>query len=81
MLKTLISLFIIALFVYMRLSPYKDKLNQRPLKVYNSLDSCIRPISSIIGKMCKPRQIGVGLYIDISSIILLLILLLILNLT
>lgn len=79
MMKILISLFIVALFIYMRLNPYKDKLNRQSLKIYNSLDACFRPIFSIITKVIKPRQIGIGLQVDLSSIVVLILLLIILN--
>lgn len=79
MIKILISLFIVALFIYMRLNPYKDKLNTQSLKIYNILDACFRPIFSIIAKVIKPRQVGIGLQIDLSSIVVLILLLIILN--
>ncbi len=73
------SIFIVGLFLYSKLLPYKDKLNERYRKTFNFFNSCFSPILNFLKKYIKPFQVGNGLSVDMTQIVLLLLLLLLLN--
>lgn len=75
----LLNVFIIGLFLYSKLLPYKDKLNNQYKGIFNFFDSIFTPVLNFIKKFVKPFQVGQGLSVDLSQIILLLLLLIILN--
>jgi hypothetical protein len=73
------SIFIIGLFLYSKLLPYKDKLNQRYKGIFNFFQSIFSPVFNFLNRFFKPVQVGAGLSIDMTQIILLIILLIIGN--
>jgi uncharacterized protein YggT (Ycf19 family) len=76
---TLFCISIIALFVYSKLTHYKDRLTGSYLKIFSFCEKVFSPILSLLRNIAKPLQVGNGIAIDMSQIILLIILLLILK--
>jgi hypothetical protein len=74
----IIEIFIVSLFLHSKLLPYKEKLNQSNLKIFNFFDNFFTPLLNFLRQMFKPYQIGIGLSVDMSSILLLIIFLVIL---
>ena len=79
MLKILISILIIGLFLYSKLLPYKDKLNPKYKKIFDFFNTIFSPIFNFLKNIIKPFQVGVGLSVDMSQIVLLIIFLMLLN--
>lgn len=75
----IIYVFIIGLFLYSKLLPYKDRLNKKYLGVFNFFNSVFSPILRLLNRFTKPVQVGQGLSVDMSQIVLLMVFLLILN--
>ena len=75
----LISILIIGLFLYSKLLPYKDKLNPQYKKIFDFFNSIFSPIFNFLKNMVKPFQVGIGLSVDMSQIVLLIIFLMLLN--
>jgi len=78
LLVILIEIFIVALFLYSKLLQYKDKLNDKNLKIFNFFNSIFEPILKFLKKIFKPFEVGQGLSIDLSSIVLLIVMLIML---
>ena len=76
----LINILIVGLFLYSKLLPYKDKLNPQYKKIFDFFNSIFSPIFNFLKNIVKPFQVGLGLSVDMSQIVLLIILLLLLNL-
>lgn len=75
----ILNVFIVGLFLYVKLLPYKDKLNNQYKGVFNLFNSVFTPILNFLKKFIKPFQVGQGLSVDLTHIILLILLLLFLN--
>jgi hypothetical protein len=75
----LINVLIVGLFLYSKLLPHKDKLNPQYKKIFDFFNSIFAPIFSFFKNIVKPFQVGMGLSIDMSQIVLLIIFLMILN--
>ncbi len=75
----LLSTFIVGLFLYSKLLPYKDKLNPQYKKVFDFFNSIFSPIFNFLKNLINPFQVGTGLSIDMSQIVLLIIFLFLLN--
>lgn len=75
----LINILIVGLFLYSKLLPYKDKLNPQYKKIFDFFNSVFTPIFNFLKKIIKPFQVGVGLSVDMSQIVLLIIFLMLLN--
>ena len=76
----LISILIVGLFLYSKLLPHKDKLNPRYKKIFDFFNSLFSPIFNFLKSIVKPFQVGTGLSVDMSQIVLLIIFLMLLNL-
>lgn len=76
----LISILIVGLFLYSKLLPYKDKLNPQYKKIFDFFNSIFTPIFNFLKNIVKPFQVGIGLSVDMSQIVLLIIFLMLLNL-
>jgi len=74
-----IVVFIVALFLYSKLLPYKDKLNDRNRKIFNFFDRVFTSLLNFLKQIFKPMQVGQGLAVEMGSIALLVLLLIILN--
>lgn len=75
-----LNILIIGLFLYSKLLPYKDKLNTQYKKIFDFFNSLFTPIFNFLKNFLKPFQVGFGLFVDMSQIVLLIIFLLLLNL-
>lgn len=76
----LISLLIVGLFLYSKLLPHKDKLNPQYKKVFDFFNTIYLPVFNFLKNIIKPFQVGIGLFVDMSQIVLLIIFLMLLNL-
>lgn len=65
--------------MYSKLLPYKDKLNPKYRGIFDFFDKVFTPILSFLKRFIKPFQVGQGLAIDMTQIVLLIVLLIILN--
>ncbi len=74
-LKLVLEILIVGLFLYSKLTPYKDRLNVNHKKVYNFFNSIFKPILSFLSRFFKPFTVGVGLSVDMTQIVLLVIML------
>lgn len=75
----LINIFIVGLFLYSKLLPYKDKLNNRYKGIFNFFNNVFSPVLNFLRKFIKPFQVGQGLAVDMTQIVLLILFLIILN--
>jgi hypothetical protein len=75
----LVSTVIIGLFLYSKLLPYKDRLNLRYKKIFDFFNNLFTPILNFLKGFMKPFNVGQGLAVDMTQILLLVILLLILK--
>ena len=73
LLPILLSLLIVGLFLYSKLLPYKDKLNPQYKKIFDFFNSIFTPIFNFLKNLVKPFQVGIGLSVDMSQIVLLII--------
>ena len=76
LLYILINILIVGLFLYSKLAPYKNRLTGKYLKTFNFFEGIFNPLLSFLKKIAKPAQVGNGIAVDMSQIILLLLLLL-----
>lgn len=75
----LINILIIGLFLYSKLSPYKSRLTGRYLSIYNFFERLFTPLLNLLKKISKPTQVGNGIAVDISQILLLVLFLILLK--
>lgn len=75
----LINILIVVLFLYSKLLPHKDKLNPQYKKIFYFFNRIFSPIFNFLKNIVKPFQVGLGLSIDMSQIVLLIIFLMLLN--
>jgi len=78
-LPILLNVFIIGLFLYSKLLPYKDKLNNRYKGIFEFFNSIFSPVLNFLKRFVKPFQVGQGLAVDMTQIILLILFLIFLN--
>lgn len=74
-----LNTFIIGLFLYSKLLPHKTNLNSKYNGVFSFFNNVFTPIMNFLNKYIKPFQVGRGLSVDMTQIILLVFLLLLLN--
>jgi uncharacterized protein YggT (Ycf19 family) len=79
LLKIFLNVLIVGLFLYSKLLPYKDKLNNKYSGLFNFFNSIFNPVLNGLRSAIKPFAVGQGLSVDMTQIVLLLILLLINN--
>jgi uncharacterized protein YggT (Ycf19 family) len=75
----ILNVLIVGLFLYVKLLPYKDKLKTQHKSVFDFFNSVFTPILNFLRKFIKPFQVGQGLSVDLTHIILLILLLIFLN--
>jgi hypothetical protein len=80
MFKIFIYILIIGLFLYSKLLPHKDKLDLKYKKIFDFFNAIFTPIFKFFTPIFKPMQLGIGLSVDLTQIVLLIILLILLNL-
>jgi len=71
-----INILIVGLFLYSKLLPYEDRLTGQYKQTFNFFKSIFKPVLSLFSGI-KPFQVGVGLAVDMTQILLLIILLVI----
>jgi len=76
LLYILINVLIVGLFLYSKLTPYKNRLTGKYLKTFNFFEGIFNPLLNFLKKIAKPAQVGNGIAVDMSQIILLFLLLL-----
>ncbi|AYN05467.1 hypothetical protein EAG11_15910 [Flavobacterium sp. 140616W15] len=79
LIKLFIQILIIGLFLYSKLLPYKDKLSPQYKKIFDFFNSIFSPIFNFLKTIVKPFQVGIGLSVDMTQIVLLIIFLMLLN--
>lgn len=79
LIKIFIQILIVGLFLYSKLLPYKDKLNPQYRNIFDFFNSIFSPVFNFLKTMIKPFQVGVGLAVDMTQIVLLIIFLMLLN--
>ncbi len=77
--KIFINVLIVGLFLYSKLLPYKDKLNPQYKTVFDFFNSIFSPIFNFLKSFVKPFQVGIGLAVDMTQIILLIVFLMLLK--
>jgi hypothetical protein len=77
--KIFIQILIVGLFLYSKLLPHKDKLNPQYRSIFDFFNSVFSPIFNFLKTMIKPFQVGIGLAVDMTQIVLLIIFLMLLN--
>ncbi|MDR6561295.1 MULTISPECIES: hypothetical protein [Arcicella] len=75
-LHILINILIVGLFLYSKLLPYKDRLGGQFKSAFDFFSSLFTPILNGLKSAFKPFEVGQGLSVDMSQIVLLIILLL-----
>jgi hypothetical protein len=75
LLNIFLNILIIGLFLFSKLIPYKDKLNSNYKGIYIFFDNIFSPIFNGLKSFIKPFQVGNGLSLDMTQIVLLIILL------
>ncbi len=74
-----INILIVGLFLYSKLLPHKDKLNPHYKSIFEFFNGLFSPVFNFLKKKIKPFQVGIGLSIDMTQIVLLIIFLIFLN--
>lgn len=75
----LLNVLIIGLFLYSKLLPYKDRLDQRYKGAFDLFSKLFNPVLNFLRGVFRPAQVGSGLSVDMSQIVLLMVLLLLLG--
>jgi len=78
-LKIVINVLIIGLFLYSKLLPYKDKLNNQYKSIFDFFNKVFAPVLKFLKSFIKPYQVGQGLSVDMTQIVLLILFLVILK--
>jgi YGGT family len=76
MLFILTNVLIIGLFLYSKLLPHKDKLDGQYKGMFVFFSNIFEPILNFMRGFIKNAQVGQGLQVDMTQIVLLIILLL-----
>ncbi len=79
LIKIALIIFVVGLFLYSKLLPYKDRLNDRNRKIFNFFDSIFTPLLNFLKQIFTPMQVGQGLAIEMGSVVLLIIVLFIIS--
>lgn len=75
-LHIIINVLIIGLFLYSKLLPYKDKLSGQFKSAFDFFSSILTPLLNSLKSLFKPFEVGQGLSVDMTQLVLLVILLL-----
>lgn len=75
----IVNTFLVGLFLYSKFLPYKDKLDGRFKGIFIFFNSVFSPVLNFLKRFIKPFQVGQGLAIDMTQVVLLILLLLLLN--
>ncbi len=77
LLKLFIQVLIVGLFLYSKLLPHKDKLNAQYSSIFNFFNSLFTPLLNGLKTVFSPYQVGTGLMVDMTQVVLLIILLIV----
>jgi hypothetical protein len=75
LLQLIIAVFIVGLFLYAKLLPYKDKLSNQYKGAFGFFNSVYNPLLNGLRKYIKPFPVGQGLSVDMTQIVVLILLL------
>ncbi|NII29660.1 hypothetical protein HB364_31565 [Pseudoflavitalea sp. X16] len=75
----LLNILIVGLFLYSKLLPYKDRLDQRYKSTFDFFSKIFNPVLNFLRGVFKPTKVGSGLSVDMSQIVLLIVLLLLMG--
>jgi len=75
-LHILLNVLIIGLFLYSKLLPYRDKLSGQFKSAFDFFSSIFTPLLNSFKSLFKPFEVGQGLSVDMTQLVLLVILLL-----
>jgi len=78
-LYAIINICIIGLFLYSKLVPYKTKLTGHYQRTFLFFEGLFNPLLNLLRKIAKPMQVGNGIAVDMSQIVLLALFLIILK--
>lgn len=73
--KILLNVLIVGLFLYSKLLPYQDKLNPQYRGIFDFFDRIFSFVLNAMKSVIKPFQVGPGLSVDMTQIVLLVLLL------
>ncbi|WP_281235104.1 YggT family protein [Flavobacterium gelatinilyticum] len=79
LIKIFLNILIVGLFLYSKLLPYKDKLHPQYKSIFDFFNTIFSPIFNFLKTFIKPFQVGAGLAVDMSQIVLLIIFLMLLK--
>lgn len=69
----IINILIVGLFLYAKLLPHQDRLTGQYKKTFNFFSSIFKPLFNLLS--IKPFQVGTGLAVDMTQLLILIILL------
>jgi hypothetical protein len=70
LLYILINVLIVGLFLYSKLTPYKNMLTRKYLKAFNFPESIFNPLLNLFKKIAKLAQVVNGIEVGMSQIII-----------
>lgn len=76
LIKILLNVLIVGLFLYSKLLPYQDRLNPQYKGIFDFFNTIFSFILNALKSIIKPFEVGVGLSVDMTQIVLLVLLLL-----
>ena len=79
-LSLLLNVLVVGLFLYSKLLPHKDRLDSRYRGIFNFFNVVLTPVLNFMKKLVTPFQVGQGLSIDLTQLIVLIVLLIFLTL-
>ncbi len=79
LLQLLVNTLIVGLFLYSKLLPYKANVSGQYKQVFDFFESIFKPALDGLRSFIKPFQVGQGLSVDMTQIVLLILLLFINN--
>lgn len=75
--KIILAVLIIGLFLFSKLLPYKDKLSSRYKSIFDLFLNIFTPVLNGLKSLIQPFEVGPGLSVDMTQIVLLALLLII----
>ncbi len=78
-LSLLFSVLLTGLFLFSKLSTYKDRLNPKYKRVYNFFEALFNPLLKALRSVIKPVVVGQNLSIDVSQVVLFILLLMVMQ--
>lgn len=80
LLKFFLDILLLAIIVYSKVLPYRDRLSPSHAEYFMFMDRLISPISIRLGKVVKPVSIGNGVLLDMSHFAIMAIVIFLINL-